>query len=131
MEPVELIVTALVAGMSSGLAETTKTAIQDTYYALKAHLQKATSTHVDATQALANVENKPDSPARQAVLKEELINLKLDQDTDLLELAKKLLETFEQTGAQTGKYAVHIQHSQGIAIGDGAQVVYSSKNKKQ
>lgn len=123
MDPAALIVSALVAGLTAGLTDTAKTAVKEAYDALKDQLQKRLADHPDAAQALAGVEKKPDSAPRQEVLKEELVNLKIEKDADLLTLAQSLLETLKADGAETGKYHVTISHSQGIAIGDQAQVV--------
>ena len=127
MDAVDLIIAAVIAGVSAGMTETAKVAIKDTYQAFKAHLHEVTSVNNDASKALESVEKKPDSTPRQAVLKEELTTLGIEHDNELIGLAQKVLETLDKEGAQQGKYTVHIQNSQGIAIGDGAKVSFDSQ----
>ncbi len=122
MDPVSLVVAALVAGLTAGLTDTAKVAITDTYNALKARLQKKVETKDEAKEALTSVEKKPASEARQAVLKEELAGLELEKDTELLTLAKTLLEKLDEKGAQAGKYNITIGSAQGVTIGDHAKV---------
>ena len=90
MDPVTLtIITAL-----GNLAQA---AIQDSYTAFKAALQKKYGIKSELLEAVDKLEQKPDSKARQSVLQEEVANAKADQDSDLLQTAKVLLEKIKET----------------------------------
>jgi hypothetical protein len=122
MDPITLVVAALVAGLTAGVTDTAKSAVKDMYESLKARLQKKVEVKADAQQALVNLEKKPDSEARQAVLREELAGLGIEKDADLLALAKALLEKMDEEGAKAGKYNITITAAQGVVIGDQAKV---------
>jgi len=122
MDPITLVVTALVAGLSAGVTDAAKTAVLDTYQAFKARLTSKTEANADAKDALEKVEKEPQSKARQDFLKEELAKLDIDEDPQLVEMAQTLLKKFEEAGAKTGKYNISISDSEGIVVGDDAQV---------
>ena len=122
MDPVTLIVSALLGGLTTGLTDTAKAATKDIYDALKSRLMKKAEKHEDAQDAIVKIEKQPDSKARQELLKEELGKLELDQDDELLKLAKSLLDALKASENNGGNYKVDIQNSQGIIVGDNANV---------
>lgn len=129
MEPVTLIVTALVAGLAAGVGEVAKAGVKDVYDLFMSRLRGKVAGHEDAQVALTNVEKKPDSEARQAFLQEELVTIGAAQDTELLKLAQDVLKKLDEKGAQAGKYNVNISGGQGIVIGDQAQVTQNFGGK--
>jgi hypothetical protein len=134
MDPVSLIVSALVSGLTAGLTDTVTTATKDLYEALKARLMKKAEMNGDVQDAIAKVEKQPESKARQELLKEELAKLPVEEDGELLKLAQSLLDTLKEPGNQAGKYNVDVKNSQGIVVGDNANVTQNfgdSKNRKQ
>ena len=122
MEPVALIIAAVVAGATAGAKDVIKSAVKDTYELFRARLKKKVGRNEDVQHALADVEKKPESEARQAVLKEELSETGADKDEELIRLAQQLLAQFDQKGAQSGKYNITISNGKGIVIGDNAKV---------
>lgn len=122
MDPVTLIVSAIVAGVTAGATDVAKTAVKDTYNLFMNRLKKKFTGKEDVQEALAGVEKKPESKARQAVLEEEMAGLDIANDEELLKLAQAVLEKLDEPGAQAGKYNIHISGSQGIVIGDYAKV---------
>jgi hypothetical protein len=79
MDPISLVVAAVVAGASAGLKETVADSVKDAYQALKALLS---SRRVE----LSGVERKPDSASKQSSLREDLRDLvgpngKIDEST--------------------------------------------------
>jgi primosomal replication protein N len=133
MDPVSLIVSALVGGLTAGLTETAKAATKDMYDALKARLIKKAEKNEDAQDAIAKVEKQPESKARQELLKEELGKLSIDDDDELLKLAQSLLDSLKESGDKGGKYKVDVQNSQGIVVGDNANVTqnFGDKDRKK
>ena len=122
MDPVTLIVSALVGGLAAGLTDTAQAATKDIYDALKARLMKKAEKNEDAKDAIVKVEKQPDSKARHELLKEELGKMEFDQDDELLKLAQSLLNALKESGGKGRKYNVDIQDSQGIVVGDNADV---------
>ena len=133
MDPVTLVVSALLGGLTAGLTHTAKAGIKDMYDAFRSRLMKKTEKNEDAQDAIAKVEKQPNSKARQELLKEELGKLELDKDDELLKLAQSLLELLKESGGKTGKYDVDIQNSQGIVVGDNANVTqnFGKVNEKK
>lgn len=122
MDPVTLIVTAIVAGAAAGATDVAKAAVKDTYGLFMNRLKKKVEGSEDAQEALAGVEKKPESEARQAVLKEELEETDIEQDEELLRLAQRVLAQVDSEGSQSGKYNISVSGGQGFVIGDNAQV---------
>jgi outer membrane protein assembly factor BamB/primosomal replication protein N len=133
MDPVTLVVSALLGGLAAGLTDTAKAATKDMYDALKARLMKKAEANEDAQDAIAKVEKQPESKARQELLKEELGKLPLENDEDLLKLAQSLLDALKEPGDKAGKYNVDIQKSQGIVVGDHSNVTqnFGDTNQKK
>ncbi len=122
MDPITLVVSALVAGLTTGVTETAKTTVNEMYTSLKTRVQKKAEGITDVHEALNKVEDKPESKARQEVLKEELAKLKIEDDAELIELAEALLKKVDPQGTQSGKYNISITDAQGVVIGDHTQV---------
>jgi hypothetical protein len=102
MDPVSIIVTAIVAGAAEALKGTATQAVKDGYNSLKALLKGKLSDQPnseDIATAIQSVERKPEAPARQDVLKEELTTASADQDRELLQTAQALLELIQREAA--------------------------------
>ncbi len=125
MDPIALIVSALVAGLSSGLTDSVKNTIQDLLKALRSKLSKKDAVKV----AIDKIEADPNSEPDQEFLKAEL--LKTDIDKELIELSQQILAKIDPKGAQSGKYSVSIENSQGVVIGDGSTVSMTFGNNKK
>lgn len=87
MDPITSIVTALITGAVAGLQPTVSQAVKDSYEGLKAFIKRKYS-HVSIDQLEAN----PKSEARRAVVKEDLQKTNADQDEELLQKVKALLD---------------------------------------
>ncbi len=113
MDPITTaIVTALISGVSTGLTQASKTAITDAYNKLKALLSKKFGGESDVVHAVNEVEAKPDSAGRKAMLQEEVVAAKADQDQEVLQAAQALLHLLQATpeGGQ------HVQTATGSYI---------------
>ena len=96
MDPVTMaIVAALAAGVASGATEVGKKVIVDAYEALKTVIKEKYGDTSDLAEAVANVEEKPSSEARKAVLQEEVETTQAHQDPDVLKAAQALLDNLE------------------------------------
>lgn len=87
MDPVSIILAALVAGAELALKSTAAQAIKDAYTSLKALIQrKYGHASVDA------LERKPNSETKQLSVREDLADAGAGDDMELLEQAKALLD---------------------------------------
>lgn len=122
MDPVSLVVAAVVAGLTAAATDVTKTAVKDTYDLFMSRLRKKVEGQENAQEALAGVEKRPDSKGWQEDLQKELAALEVDKDDELVTLAQAVLKKLDEKGAQAGKYNITISGGQGFVIGDHAKV---------
>jgi hypothetical protein len=92
MEPTTIIATAIVTGAAAAAGDVAAQAVKDGYAALKALVVRKFGGKADVESAIEGVEKKPDSEARQAVLREELEAAGAGQDAEVLRQARELLE---------------------------------------
>ncbi len=127
MDPITgAILAALAAGVGGGATEVGKKVIVDAYEALKTALKKKHGAESDVVEAVENLEKKPDSEPRQAVVAEEIADTKANEDPELNQLAQTLLDAVKQTpaGAEiVSKHNIQITNSQVGVIGDNAKIV--------
>ncbi len=118
VEPISVTVTAILAALTAGVAtgagKAGENLLTDAYGGLKAVLKRKFGNDSEVTKAVDNLEDKPDSPARQGQLAEEVEVAGADQDPDVRRAAQDLLD---QIKAQPGGDA-HIQNTQN-AFGSG------------
>lgn len=105
MDPISLILTALVAGTAKAAGD----AVPDAYKGLKALIQKKFAGKPEAEMALAKHEEKPE--VWKEPLKEALVEAGIDKDEDVLKAAKELWEQLKSEAAAPGT----------INIGQGAK----------
>ena len=120
MDPVTVIVSALVAGVAAAAKDTASQAVKDAYSGLKALIQKRFAGKPEAEMALAQHEKKPE--VWEAPLKDALVNTGVDKDKAILQSAEKLLKLVQPQQVGMGKYSVQIGEAQGVVVGDQAQV---------
>lgn len=121
MDPSTLIVSAVVAGAVAAGQEVTAQAVKDSYAALKALLARKFGRHPDLVDAVSKVDARPDSAARQEMLKEELQATQADQDSEVLTAARQLLDRLAQGNPSSGAhYQATNTGSGAVAQGPGA-----------
>jgi hypothetical protein len=98
MDPISIIVTALVTGAAAALKPAAKEAVKGAYAGLKGLIQHKFG-HVD----VAVLETDPTSQAQQAVVKEDLEKAGAGQDEEVLRLAKALLDTIQTHASDVPK----------------------------
>jgi hypothetical protein len=127
MDPITTaIITALSTGALSSLTEVSKTVITDAYTQIKALLASKFGTTSDVVHAVEQVEAKPDSAGRRAMLQEEITAVKADQDPDLLRTAQTLLHLLQassgegsQTQTATGNYIAQADRGSTASVSVG------------
>src|SRR5512136_480243 len=101
MDPISIIALALVAGAAASAKDVAAKAVKDGYAGLKALIVRKFGGKGDVQNAVEQMEKKPDSEARQGMVKEELQTVGADKDEEVLKLAQALVELLKQYDAQT------------------------------
>lgn len=110
MDPVSLIV----SGLATGAAKAAGELIPDGYKGLKALIQRKFSGQPGAEMALEGYEQDPTT--FEAPLKQKLQEAQVDQDPEILEAARILVQQYKPQSSST----VNFQGpAQGVQIGDG------------
>jgi hypothetical protein len=133
MDPVSMIVEALVAGASSALKDSTGKAVKDAYEGLKALLVKywkpedvanEQTKETEAKKFLHNLEEDSRNPEQDSKdlklpLKNKLAEIMPNPNTALIEQAQQLQKLLDEKGFGEGKYLVTFHGDvQGIQTGD-------------
>jgi hypothetical protein len=107
MDPISLIISALVAGAAAGLKPTAEKVVRDAYEGFKKFLVGRFGNKSN----IESLEEKPQSAGRQATVKEELEDAGAARDAELMERARQLIETIK-THAPADARAVGVNLSE-------------------
>ena len=125
MEPISLVVGALVAGASAALKDTASQAVKDAYqglrtlvvhYWMKGTEGTDTAKEAEAKVLLDNLEEDPNT--YQVPLEKKLTKVMPQVDRDLVEKAQQVYQLLDEAGFSAGKYKVSMGNAQGVQIGD-------------
>ena len=116
MDPVTLIVTALAAGAASALQDDAKGAVKAALVRLRALAKKRLAVRPGSEFMLEQHELTPAVYGRP--LEHELGEAGAGADAELVGAAQELMRLLDERGTAVGKYAVSIQNSAGVQIGD-------------
>lgn len=114
MEPVTLIVSALAAGALKGVGESASAAVKDAYAALRAAVRAKFAGRPSAELVLVEHENDPDIYERP--LAKQVVQVGIDQDPRIVQLAQNLMALMDPDGSTRGKYEVNLHG--GVQVGD-------------
>jgi hypothetical protein len=106
LDPVSIIVTALVTGAAAGLQPTAAQVIKDSYASIKDFIKRRYGR-----VEIEPLERNPASKARQDMIKEDLESADAGNDQQLLLLAKAMLEAIE-------KHAPEVAPAVGVDLKD-------------
>jgi hypothetical protein len=129
MEPISLVVAALVAGATAGITDTASQIVRDLYSALKTGLMNKFNNQPTVQTAIVELEKEPDSQACQEKVKENLSLIDIQSDQNLLDIAQQLFSIVEKPKDESGKYKITMQNPQGVVIGDQTNVNQNFTNK--
>jgi hypothetical protein len=119
MDPVALIVSALIAGAASAGKDAASNAVKDGYSGLKALLQRRFQGKPSAETALVEAEIDPDTwgkPLAKAVAEH-------GSDQEVVALAQQLLQLLQaQQSASSSKYDIKMDNAQGTIFEPQAPV---------
>lgn len=100
MDPITAaIVAALATGALRSVGKAGEDAVSSAYSALKGLLHRKFGGDSEVAEAVANLEARPDSKARSAVVSEALADVNASDDPELVEAAQSLIE---RVGATPG-----------------------------
>lgn len=121
MDPITLIVAALVAGASSGLQGAAGDAVKDAYAALKGLIGRRFGAKPEVTVAMEQAEQSP--KVWTEPLKEVLAKAGADQVPEIVQAAQEVMKLVEPEAARAGKYNVTVAGDvHGMATGDHQHV---------
>jgi hypothetical protein len=111
MDPITTVIIAAVTSLS-------KDVIKDSYDALKAGFKQKFGEKSDLVDAVDRLEQKPDSEARKATVKEEVETAQVNQDPAILKLAQDLHDKIiEQPGGQEIINQTQTNTVSGVTVG--------------
>jgi hypothetical protein len=123
MEPITLILTALAAGASAGaldeLKDDVKEKVKVAYGKLRQLVSRRFSEAGTPNAEAILVEFEADQDGYKGPLTKKLEAADADKDDALVAAAKALHELLDQQGGKSGKYAVTVNDSKGVMVGDG------------
>lgn len=110
--------------LAPGMSMIGQEAVQDAYTALRAAIQARFGEAHDLPKAVEQLEKKPDSAARRAVVDEEIQMARAEEIPELRDLARALLETLQATSTTSGSMqtAQGSQIAQAMGPGSSAKV---------
>jgi hypothetical protein len=120
VDPVSLIIAAVVAGAAAAAKDTASQSVKISFAALKELIKRRFGGNSPVAAAIESVERDPESDT--AALKEQLIAAGADQDENIVRKAQELKTADDPDGARAGKYNVIVTNSKGVVIGDHATV---------
>jgi hypothetical protein len=130
MDPISLILTALVSGAAASVKDTASQAVKEGYNGLKTLIQSKLAGRSAAETALAQFEEDPD--VWKAPLEKELKKAGIAQDKEIIDTAQRVMTLVQPQQAAQGKYNVQITGNvQGFAQGDNQTVNMNFGNPPQ
>jgi hypothetical protein len=117
VDPITLILTALATGATAGSQTIANDVIKDAYAGLKTLIQRKFAGKSSA--GLVLTEHETDPITWEAPLKKALIEMKVDQDEEVIKAAQGFMAQVDPKQAALGKYNVQVTGNiQGLNQGD-------------
>ncbi len=120
MDPMSLLLAALIAGATAATKDTASQAIKDGYAGLKALILKRFAGRQAAETALTEYEK--DEETWKKPLQKALAEVGADRDEAILQRAQLVLKQVDPQQTSQGKYNINIGEAKGNAFGDNARV---------
>jgi hypothetical protein len=115
VDPISLIVTALISGASAAAQETAGNVVKDAYAGLRRLISERFGRGKEPKELEAPEENRP-------ALTEQLKRIGADGDEDLVRAAQEVMKQTDPEGARAGIYNVTISGGKGIVVGSYSNV---------
>jgi hypothetical protein len=123
MDPVTLILTALVAGAAAGLKDTASSAIKDAYNGLKGLVRRKLAGRPNGELVLDQHEQEPQ--VWEKPLAQELTAAGASDDHGLVAAAQALMALVDAAGSAAGKYQVVTASDHSVAAGGNVNITAS------
>lgn len=120
MDPITIIVSAVVAGAAAALHETAAEAVKDAYNGFRALVVRKFGSQGGVETAVEQLDQDPEGTVWQAALEDSLGKAGADKDEEVLAQAQQLLDLLEAEGTS---YVATLRGSGAIAQGSGAKAV--------
>jgi hypothetical protein len=121
MDPVSLIIAAVLTGAAAGASKTADQSVSDAYGYLKGLIRRRLKDAQEPETALASIEIEPE--AWKEPLKAAIVRAGASDDEEIVETARRLLSLANPGQQADGKYSVQIAGNvQGLVQGDHAHV---------
>lgn len=117
MEPISLILAALLAGVVKGTSESAAKGVRDAYQGLRAALKRRLADKPAAQDAVEQYARDPEQ--WKGNVEVHLRQAGADADQAILEAAATVLRLAKQDAGMAGKYNVNLAGAQGVQVGDG------------
>ena len=121
------ITAAIIAVLPSLATDMVKSGIKDAYDGLKAVIRRKWGDAAPISKAISAVEEDPESKAQKAVLEEKVAAVKANEDADVLQALRELLEQMKFHGV-AGEAVARIQFNmsggvlQGVAGAENVSI---------
>lgn len=121
MDPLTMIISAIVAGAVAAGKDVGGKAVKDTYTGIKSLIAQKFSGNPDAEKALKQIERNPKDKTERAALAKQLETTDAAKDKELMTLVTSLLTELHRQGyLKTPDYQATLTGSGAIAQGPGA-----------
>jgi hypothetical protein len=117
MDPISLVLAALLAGVAKGVGQSATAAVQDAYGALRSALKRRLADRPAAQDAVQQY--TADADAWKGNLEVHLQQAGVAQDQAVIEAAARVMQLADPAGSSAGKYTVNLAGAQGVQVGDG------------
>ena len=116
MEPISLILAALLAGVARGAGQSAAKAVQDAYVGLRNSLRRRLAGSPPAQDALEQYTRDPQ--AWKGNMEVYLRQAGADRDRAVLDAAASVMRLADPAGTRSGKYTINLAGAQGVQVGD-------------
>jgi hypothetical protein len=117
MDPVSLVIAALMAGAGAGVTSAASSVVTDAYAGFKALLRRRIASRQAGAEAVVDRETA-DSRVWEAELVPVLEAAEVGRDEQLMAAAQQVLALVDPAGASAGKYLIDLREAKGVQVGD-------------
>jgi hypothetical protein len=118
MDPVSVLVAALLAGCSAGISDAASTAVRDAYAGLRDAVRRRLTARAGPHAPDAVDVVLADPIVECDLLKRMLSAAGIRPDDQVVAYAERLLQLTDPDGSASGKYVLDLRAAKGVQVGD-------------